>query len=994
MRSRAWTFMTGAVAVAALALPAAASAADFGIEDFSVATSTQQAAAHPDVTVVTAFPAYSDAQTPQVRNVRLGLPAGLVGNPGATPVRCTQAQFASSSCPPASRVGSVSVTATAVPALLPVPVRSTNAGDVFNLVPPAGAPARLGFVVTPAFIGLPLGSDIRVPIAISLRPDGGLDSAMTDLPTTVDILGGAALYTESVTLTLEGEPAAASGPFMTNPTSCGDHTASLSASPYAGAADSAADTLTTTGCGAVPFTPAATIATATSRRGQPSGYSVTLSVPGAEEPRRQAHVRRAEVVLPEGTTLSPGVANGLDACTDAQFGLGNAAPSQCPAASQIGTVTFATPLLAAPLHGTVSFAAPTPARPMGLNVYVDEAGVRLKLAGTVQLDPATGRITTVFDDLPQVPFTSFTLSFQGGAKAVLANPSSCGEQLMTTRLTPWSGGADATPSAAFTTDADGAGGACSEPAFRPALALEIADRSAGKPAGAVTLRLSRPDGDQAIGRVVTDFPPGLAGSLAGVGICPEAQAATGACPEDSRVGSVLAKVGSGAEPVSLGGNVFLTGPAEGGLVGLAIVIPGKVGPIDLGAVVTRAGIVLRPTDGGLTVRTAELPRVVGGVPIAIRELALTLDRPGFMRNATSCAPLAVSATFTSQAGASATATAPYQAERCDALAFSPRISATFGGRGLTGPKAKPALTTVITVPPGQAATRSVSVQLPRGAGVDLNRLKSRCTVAQAAAGACPAAARVGSVRADTSLLPVPLTGDVYLSDLAGQGLPGLLVRFTTPAQLDLAGTVEFTPQGVKSTFSGVPDVPLERFELALDGGPKGALVLPTGVDLCKDPAPRIRGQFTAHNGATASHSERVKIAGCGPRARLTLKRLGSARPSLTLTVLRSPGDAELGSVRLRLPRALRVQPKRVRRGLLARGNGARIKARLTRKGVLTARAPKGADRIVVQLHKGAFRANAKLRKRLRKRPRLTFPLRVADVGKAVTKDTLTLRVKR
>jgi hypothetical protein len=241
---------------------------------------------------------------------------------------------------------------------------------------------------------------------------------------------------------------------------------------------------------------------------------------------------------------------------------------------------------------------------------------------------------------------------------------------------------------------------------------------------------------------------------------------------------------------------------------------------------------------------------------------------------------------------------------------------------------------------------------------------------------------------------VPLTGDVYLADLAGQGLPGLLVRFTTPAQLDLAGTVEFTPQGVKSTFSGVPDVPLERFELALDGGPKGALVLPTGVDLCKDPAPSIRGQFTAHNGATASHSERVKIAGCGPRAKLTLKRLGSARPSLTLTVSRSPGDPELGRVRLRLPHALRVRPGRVGRGLLARGDGARIKATLTRKGVLTARAPKGAARIVVHLRKGAFRANAKLRERLRKRPRLTFPLQVADAGKAVTKQTLTVRAKR
>ena len=369
-------------------------------------------------------------------------------------------------------------------------------------------------------------------------------------------------------------------------------------------------------------------------------------------------------------------------------------------------------------------------------------------------------------------------------------------------------------------------------------------------------------------------------------------------------------------------------------------------------------------------------------------------------NATSCGPLAVSATFTSQSGASATATAPYQAERCDALAFSPKIKATLGGRGQTGPKGKPALTTVIRVPPGQAATRSVTVQLPKGAGVDIARLSSRCTVPQAAADACPAASRVGRIRAHTSLLPVPLTGDVYLSDLAGQGLPGLLVRFTTPARLDLAGTVEFTPNGVKSTFAGVPDVPLERFELALDGGKSGALVLPTGVDLCKGARPSISADFTAHSGATATHREKVSIAGCGPRAKLQLNGLAGGRPSLTLTVSRSPGDPELGSLRLALPRSLRVQPGRVKRGLAARGDGRRIKAALSRKGVLTTGARGGAKRIVVKLGKGAFRAKPSLRKRLARRPPLSFRLRVADAvrisgGKRpTTTQTLIVRGRR
>ena len=365
-----------------------------------------------------------------------------------------------------------------------------------------------------------------------------------------------------------------------------------------------------------------------------------------------------------------------------------------------------------------------------------------------------------------------------------------------------------------------------------------------------------------------------------------------------------------------------------------------------------------------------------------------------MRNATSCAPLAVGAAFTSQGGSAATASAPYQAERCEALAFTPTISATLGGRGHTGPKAKPALTTVIAVPPGQAAARTVAVTLPAVAGVDLTRLAARCTAEQAAADACPPASRVGAARAVTPLLPVPLTGDVYLSDLPGAALPGLRVRFTSPVRLDLDGTVEFTPLGVKSTFSAVPDVPLERFELALDGGRRGALVLPTGVDLCRDEAPAIGGDFVAHSGATAAHREAVTIAGCGPRATLALKRLRGARPALVLRVRRDPAAAALRGVRLRLPKALRVVARNVRKGVSARGGGARLHGSLTRKGVLAVRAPQGADTITVRARRGAFRATRKLRARLGDRPRLAFALAVADTAGTRTERTLRLRARR
>ena len=61
----------------------------------------------------------------------------------------------------------------------------------------------------------------------------------------------------------------------------------------------------------------------------------------------------------------------------------------------------------------------------GFRLYIAVAGsgVKVALAGDVRLDPSTGQITTVFDYLPQVPFSSFALTFQGGPNAVLANPA-------------------------------------------------------------------------------------------------------------------------------------------------------------------------------------------------------------------------------------------------------------------------------------------------------------------------------------------------------------------------------------------------------------------------------------------------------------------------------------------------------------------------------------------------------------------------------------------
>ena len=60
----------------------------------------------------------------------------------------------------------------------------------------------------------------------------------------------------------------------------------------------------------------------------------------------------------------------------------------------------------------------------------------MKLDGESFPDDDTGQITTVFDDLPMLPFEKFTISLKGGDHAVLVNPPDCGQHTLTSTLTP------------------------------------------------------------------------------------------------------------------------------------------------------------------------------------------------------------------------------------------------------------------------------------------------------------------------------------------------------------------------------------------------------------------------------------------------------------------------------------------------------------------------------------------------------------------------------
>jgi hypothetical protein len=403
------------------------------------------------------------------------------------------------------------------------------------------------------------------------------------------------------------------------------------------------------------------------------------------------------------------------------------------------------------------------------------------------------------------------------------------------------------------------------------------------------------------------LPPGLAGRLGSVPQCPVAQARAAACGEDSRVGSARVVVGNGPEPLALGARVYLTAGFGGGVAGLAIVVPASVGPIDLGTVVTLAKLNLRP-DAGIDVATEDLPQIVGGVPTVYRTIDLTIDRPGFMVNPTSCAALPAHGAFAATDGESAAADTAYQPTGCDHQPYAPKLSATIGARGQTGAGAHPPLTTVVTQAPGEANTRHVEVTLPKGLGADPKALARACPAAQLAANACPKSAVVGSVRADTSLLPAPLQGPVLIVKPQNGVLPELSLELHGPIDLRLRATVGFGPGGrLKTVFDGIPDVPLSRLALTLNGGRTG--IVAAGKSLCGSSALKLDASFQSHGGAKRSQTVRAQVP-CSAassnrlRATATLTGVKHKRPALRLKV---SAPARVRELRVTLPRQLRAR---------------------------------------------------------------------------------------
>jgi len=876
VRHRIRSLAAVVVALAALlALAAAPASADFRIESFTTFATMYEAGAHADVSTSFAFSDAGedplDGMVPDghARRIEIDLPLGLVGDPTKFP-RCTREQFRALGCPAASKVGEAVLT---LASRRPDEVVS----GVYNIEPSNHEPALLG-------IDISLGT-VRSFVRIKVRPNGGLTAIVDDLPY------GTALIRN--TMTLWGIPADHNGsgaerrPFMSNGTACAEEpVTTLRAWSY----EDGDRVFTATSrnqigenCSTLTFNPTLTATPTQREAGGPTGLDVTIDVPQGTHPdgRATAHVRSVEVTLPEGMTLSPSSANGLAACLPAQFGYRTDSVVTCPEASKVGSVSVVSPLVDQPLTGSVYLAKQND-NPFGslvaLYIVAQGQGVTVKLAGKISLDPVTGRMTTTFDDNPELPFSRFALSFKSGPRAPLTNPRVCGTYQTETRVTSWAG-RTVSATTPMTVDHD-----CQPVGFAPSFAAGAVN-PAGGASSAFSLTFGRGDHDQELRDVTVALPPGLTGKLSEAEPCAEAAVATGACGEASRVGTVTTASGPGTTPYYLPGRAYLTGPYNGAPLGLAFVVPAVAGPLDLGTVVVRSAVFVDKTTASLRVVSDPLPRILQGIPLQIRTVNVAIDQPRFMVNPTSCSVKQVAARITSQQGAGVDAGSRFQVGDCGRLPLRPKMQLTIGARGRTRANVTVPFTARLTQTPGQANLRQVAVNLPRS-------LASRLEAVATSAGCTPevfdaerCTVPVGEATAQSPLLRDGLAGKVYLVRHPARRLPDLMVRlraggWTRGIVIDLTGKVTIERDlSIRTTFDGIPDVPITSFTLRLVPGRNG--VIRTVPALCSRESRISRAKlgFRGQNGRYVTSKQRLKVVGCSGVRSGAKRRSAAKRPS-------------------------------------------------------------------------------------------------------------------
>jgi len=911
MRRLVLTLASSALLALAAASPASAS---FGLSEFDVTftgpdgSPVTQAGAHPfAMNTSLRFQSVPTGKgglgvEEAAKDVFLTQIPGFVGNPTAVP-RCSGADFLTRdpefpsipvpSCPAATAVGVAAVSLASKISAPPLLY-----GAIYNLEPPPHVAAKLGFWISGVPVTAELGLSESPPYNVAGGPTNisqilefigadvtiwgnPADPAHDPLrgrcidPATGDSLGTCKANISAVPLlTL---PRACEGPLSTSYRIDSWQNPGAFLEGSALTHDAAGNPFGFTGCGKLGFNPRIAAQPTSKAASSPTGLDFSLDAEneGLKNPSglSDSEIRKAVVTLPEGMSANPSLAEGLSVCTEAQLESETPfteAGAGCPNASKIGTVEVETPLLDETLKGSLFIAKPyeNPFNSLlAMYIVIKNAnlGVVVRQPLKVIPDPVTGQLTTVAEELPQLPFSHFRLHFREGARSPLTTPQACGTYNAEALLYPWSGGAPVTSTSAFQVITGPGEGPCPSgglPPFKPGLVAGTINNRAGS-FSPFNLRLFRSDSEQEITHFSIKLPPGITGKLAGIPYCSDAaieaaKARTGphggqeeldspSCPAASQIGRTLAGAGVGPSLTYAPGKVYLAGPYHGSNLSMVAITAGKVGPFDIGTVVIREAFKIDPETAEVFIDSTgsdPIPHIIRGIPVHLRDIRAYVDRPEFVLNPTDCTPTSTASTvlgsgldFVSEADDNpVTVSTRFQAADCAALTFAPRL--TFRLVGGTKRGKFPKLVSHLQMNGiGESGIGSAQVILPHSEFIENAHFVNICTRVQFKEGAgngaaCPAGSIYGHARAVTPILSEPLEGPVMLRSNPERKLPDVVAALhNAQVDFDLVGNVDSVKGALRTTFAGAPDAPVTSFDLELEGGSKGLFV--NSADLCE-----------------------------------------------------------------------------------------------------------------------------------------------------------------
>jgi hypothetical protein len=893
---------------------ARAALVDPGFSAFEATPSTTLAGGHPNVVLYTKVNTEERECTGEClhyRTFQYHWPTGFIGNPHVTP-KCTLTEFNTASCPAEAQIGTVTVGLFGLGLMVPL----------FNMETRLDQAGQLGFIVP--FVGSPVLLDLSsrtdsdygldAETSAQLRLGFGIEEITTELwgvPAAPEndpfrfvapLTGVAACYIGvfgpeiigcppglpfvSPTYAKSNSPEA---PFLQNPTTCGVPLEMTGDVHYYNGevGHASSDWPPTTGCNQASFNPSLTGGPTTLQTDSASGLDTNLAVPQTQSPQTPSpsELRTTVVTLPEGFSINPNAADGKVTCPEGLSAIGTLFAATCPESSKIGSLMLDVAALPAPIPGALYLAEPKPGETYRVLLAADGFATHVKLLGTVHPDPQTGQVSVIFKDLPQSPLQEFSIHVFGSERGLFATPAQCGTYALESEFVPWNSALATRKSSSLFTIASGPGGSPCPNGPRPLNPTLVAG-SASNTAGAhspFSLTLTRRDGDQNLTGVSVSTPTGFAATLKGIPYCPESAIAqlndagydgrseqsSPACPESSQVGTATTGAGAGSHPLYVAGKVYLAGPYKGAPLSLVIVTPAVSGPYDLGNVAVRVAVSVNPTNAQVSAVSDPLPQILDGVLLRLRSILVNLDRPNFALNPTNCDEFNLGATVTGNEGGAASLSSRYQAANCANLPYKPKLSLQLSG----GVKRRghPAILATFTAGSGEANTRSVTVALPKGELLDNAHIGTVCTRPQFASDSCPAASALGTAEATTPLLDAPLKGTVFLRS-SSNDLPDVVADLEGQFDFELAGRIDTSKAGaLRTTFDGVPDVPVSSFVLNLAGGSKG--LLQNSQSLCDKPK-KATVKMTGQNGAV--RNTKVKLqASCSKAGKRKKSRRGT-----------------------------------------------------------------------------------------------------------------------